>query len=246
MWEFGEGIEVRYLMCGMRREVEDPAQVALQSLEAAAQSGMPADARIWLAQPPGSSHPACLAVEAAAEQEAAGPYLRRLREGLFCRRRKLDHEEALVEEARAVRGLDPGRFRTALRSDTVRERFDADLERARAVPPEHHAKGADRVKLPSLEFLGVQGEVHGVYGYNDYPAVKDAALAAGARPAQSRPPSIEQALRRFGSMATIEVAAVCRLPRPAASVELWRLASNRRVKPESVLGGELWSVGARS
>ena len=75
---------------------------------------MPVDPRLWTEGPIRSTYPACMAVKAAAEQgpEAAGRYLRALREGLLCFRRKLDAKEALVEEARGA-GLDvaalPGR-----------------------------------------------------------------------------------------------------------------------------------------
>jgi hypothetical protein len=48
------------------------------------------------------------------------------------------------------------------------------------------------------------------------------------------------ALARFGSMATVEVEAVCDLTGPRASAELWRLATEWRVKPVRVLTGELW------
>jgi hypothetical protein len=51
---------------------------------------------------------------------------------------------------------------------------------------------------------------------------------------------VEEALRRFGRLATPEVAAVCDLPGPRASAELWRLASEWRVRPERALTGELW------
>ena len=73
-------------------------------LDASDRSGMPVDPRLWREAPIASSYPACMAVKAAAEQgpEAAGRYLRALREGLMCFRRKLDTREALVEEARAA------------------------------------------------------------------------------------------------------------------------------------------------
>jgi putative protein-disulfide isomerase len=241
LWEFEGQLEVEYVMCGMRRAVEDPVHVALQALEAAATSGMPVDARIWLDHPPGSSHPACIAVRAAAEQGAAGPYLRRVREGLFCRRRKLDNADALAEEARGVAGIDLDRFRIDLRSNATLEAFGADLERAKAVPAEHHAEGSERVKLPSLEFRGADGAVRGVYGYSEYDLVKDAVLAAGASPADRAPPSIGQALDRFAPMATAEIAAVCRLPGPPAPAELWRLAREWRLRAEPVMTAELWS-----
>ena len=71
--EFADGLEVRYVMCGMARKVDDTAPFVTEMLDASDASGMPVDARLWLAAPPRSSHPACLAVKAAAEQgEATG------------------------------------------------------------------------------------------------------------------------------------------------------------------------------
>jgi hypothetical protein len=252
--EFAGAFEVQYVMCGMAREVGDTAPFVEQMLEAADASGMPVDARLWLAAPPRSSHPACLAVKAAAEQGDAGPYLRRLREGLQCRRRKLDTADALIEEARGVPGLDVERLRLGLASHGVLEAFAADLDRGGAVSPEHYSEGSDRVKLPSLEFRGSDGAVHGVYGPSDYGTLRAAAVAAGASPADAGssgsggssgsagPLSIEDALRRFGSMSTAEVAAVCDLPGPRAPAELWRLALEWRVRAERLGTGELWSL----
>ena len=243
LWEFGDSLEVRYVMSGMGHELEDGRRFALEALEAGAHSGMPVDARLWLDQPPTGSHPAAIAVLAAADQGLAEPYLRRLREGLFARRRKLDHGEALLEEGRAVAGLNLERFRIDLRSHATLEAFGADLEHARAVDLEHRADGAERVRLPSLEFRGDDGVVHGVYGYSDYETVKAAVLRAAAGD-EAGPPTIEQALIRFSSMATAEVAAVCRIPRPPAAAELWRLATEWRIKAEPVGAGELWSLAA--
>jgi putative protein-disulfide isomerase len=244
MQEFAERLRFRYVMCGMLREGADPLQQARQTLEASAQSSMPVDARLWLEGAPASSYPACIAVKAAAEQGNAGPYLRRLREGLMCRRRKLDMGDSLVEEARGLGGLDVERFRIDVASHGTLEAFGADLELAAAVAPEHHAPGTGRVKLPSLEFLKEDGEVaSGIYGFTDYPTLRDAALAEAAAPlASSGPTSTEDALRRFGPMATVEVASVCELPGPRAPAELWRLAVEWRVKSERVGNGELWTL----
>jgi predicted DsbA family dithiol-disulfide isomerase len=244
-WELGDSLEIEYVMCGLRRELDDGRQLALEALEASARTGMPVDARLLLQDPPASSHPACIAVKAAAEQGLAGPYLRRLHEALFCRRRKLDGVEALLEEARAVAGMDLDRFGIDLRSHAMLEAFGADLERAGLVPSEHWADGSERVRLPSLEFRGEDGATHGVYGYSDYETVKGAAIGAGAAEAAAAPPTIEQALARFGSMATAEVSAVCQLPVPPAAAELWRLACEWRIKAEPVAAGELWSLAAR-
>jgi predicted DsbA family dithiol-disulfide isomerase len=246
MQEFAGALRFRYVMCGMLREGADPRDQARQTLEAAEKSGMPVDVRLWLDGAPASSYPACIAVKAAAEQGDPGPYLRRLREGLLCRRRKLDTGQSLVEEARACGELDVERFRIALASHATLEAFGADLELASGVDPEHRADGSGRVRLPSLEFLAEDGEtVRGVYGFSDYAALREGALSAGAEAPSSAggAPAVEEALRRFGAMATAEVASVCELPGPRAPAELWRLAVEWRVKPERVGSGELWSPG---
>jgi predicted DsbA family dithiol-disulfide isomerase len=241
--EFGPGLDLTYVMCGMARVLGDPRSVVFEMLEASAESGMPVDARLWLSGAPRSSHPACLAVKAAAEQGDPGPYVRRLREGLLCRRRKLDTADSLIEEARGVPGLDVDRLRLGMSSHGVLEAFGADLDRCGAVSPEHHAPGSERVKLPSLEFRGADGAVHAVYGPADYQALRAAAVAAGASPVgpAAGPLSVEDALRRFGTMATAEVASVCDLPGPRAPAELWRLALEWRVRPERLGTGYLWS-----
>ena len=43
-------------------------------------------------------------------------------------------------------------------------------------------------------------------------------------------------------MATPEVAVACALPGPHAAAELWRLATEWRVRPEQALTGELWQA----
>jgi putative protein-disulfide isomerase len=240
--EFGQSLRIEYVMAGMGSALDDPSSFALEALQAGERSGMPVDVRLWLQDAPSSSNPACMGVKAADEQDRAAPYLRRLREGFFCRGRKLDSADGLLSEARALPVLDLDRFRIDLASHGVLELFAADLEKARLAAPQHRSEGQDRVKLPSLEFRGEDGEVHGVYGFSRYDALREAALAAGAL-AESTAPSIEEALSRFGTMATVEVAEVCRLPGPTAPAALWKMAAEWRVSPERCGGSELWSLG---
>jgi hypothetical protein len=140
-----------------------------------------------------------------------------------------------------------------LQSNAMAELFGADLDRAEAAAERAQSAGARprsggtgpsraRVELPSLELYAADGAIYGLYGAQPYEAYRQAAQAAGASPANAPPPSIEEALRRFGTMATAEVAAVCDLPGPRASAELWRLAAEWRVRFERCLGGELWSL----
>ena len=241
--EFAGALAVRPVMGGLAREFGPALSVVGEWLDAGAASGMPVDARLWIESPPTSSYPACLAVNAAGEQgsEVQSAYLRVLRQGFACERRKLDGLEALVDVGGAVRGLDVARLRVDLGSNATAELLGADLDQAEAAGARVGASG--RVPLPSLEFLDGSGEVvGGAYGFAGYEALRDAALAAGASVVAGGALSVEDALRRFGVMAMPEVAAVCDLPGPRAAAELWRLAAEWRVRAETRVGGELWGL----
>jgi predicted DsbA family dithiol-disulfide isomerase len=263
--EFGGRVRWSLVMGGLARDLAHDPERVLEWLEAGERGAMPVDPRLWSQGAPRSSFPACLAVEAAAEQGLEEPYLRRLRVGLLARRRKLDALEALVEEARGIEGMDLERFRVDAGSNWALERFAADLDRAaeargragEAVGAGGQAPGdragdaslrpasdpgMGRVLLPSVEFRGEDGEVHGLYGFAGVDDLRAAARAAGAEPAPEPAPQVEEALRRLGPLAASEVAAVCDLPGPRAPAVLWRLALEWRVRPERSLTGELWSV----
>jgi predicted DsbA family dithiol-disulfide isomerase len=216
--EFGAGLVFTFVIVGLKR---DAAALAYDVVEAAAESGMPADARVFLRDPPASTHPAGLAITAVAEQGDPGPYIRRLREAILLERRRMDTAPALLDAAREVGGLDLDRLRIDFGSNAIVERFAADIERGRGV------------RTPAVVFGG--GERVPPERW------REAALAAGAEPADGLP-GIEDALRRFGPMATPEVAAVCDLPGLRAPAELWRLALEWRVRPRRVVGGELWEL----
>jgi 2-hydroxychromene-2-carboxylate isomerase len=232
MVEFGDEVPITYVMGGLAREIDPPYEARmLDWLEHADRSAMPVDPRLWYEGPIRSTYPACMAVKAAAEQgaEAAARYLRALREGLMCFRRKLDMSEALIEEARGA-GLDAARFRVDLGSHAIVEAFGADLDEARALDPE-------RFTLPSFE-IGSQV----LFGAQGYGALREAALAEGALPPGGPAPDVPAALTRFRRMASVEVEAVCGLAVPPANAELWRLAAEWRVKPVRVLTGLLWEL----
>ncbi len=234
--ELGDAVAIRPVMGGRWPRFEDPQAQVAEWLEACDRSGMPFDPRLWLESPPSGSHPACLAVVAAGEQGEAlqAAYLRRVREGLMCGRRKLDAIEALLAEAHAVPGVDAARLRRDLGSSATVERFGEQLERTRAIG------GLDA--LPAIAFHGADGEDRVVRGYVPYDEWRAAALAAGAEPAGAPPPTIEQALRRFGTLATAEVAAACALPGPRARAELWQLALEWKVVAERRFTSALWRL----
>jgi predicted DsbA family dithiol-disulfide isomerase len=253
LWEFGASLRVRLVMGGLARTLEPTEHAAHLAgwLDVAAETGMPCDPRIWLSNPLSSTYPACQAVRAAAEQgpEAGLRYLRRVREGLFCERKQLDHAEALLAEAGPA-GLDRARFEIDLRSHAITEAFGADLEETRS-PGEDALVlgkvselpgGGNRFVFPSTIFGAADGERHAVFGSQPYEAYRAAALAAGAEPANERRPEPIEALEHFGRCATGELQELSGRPRTLIEAELWSLAREWRVRSVPVLTGTLWEL----
>jgi len=250
MTAFGDSVRWRWVMAGLAREIE-PAQEARAAqiqawLRVSEQTGAPLDPLLWVDGPLQTSYPACMAVKAAQEEAADGgyAYLRRLREGVMCRRRKLDTVEALVEEARGA-GLDVERFRLGLRSHAITEAFGADIEATDALageaadPAGRASVARGGVPLPTAVFEGGGGRVI-VSGAVAFDAYREAAAACGAEPLGDGALGVEQALARFGRLTTQEVEVLCELPGPRAAAELWRLAEAWKVRAVPVLTGHLW------
>jgi predicted DsbA family dithiol-disulfide isomerase len=226
--EFGEELSWTFVMAGLHREIT-PAMhgtLALDWLESAQSSRMPFDPLIWRVAPLKSTYPAAMAMKAAGDQGGEARYLRLLREGILCFRRKLDTADSLVEVARDA-GLDPDRFRLDLGSNATVEAFGYDLERARAI---------EGFSLPTLQ-IGERLLV-GARSYDEYRAAVEAAVAS------PEPLSVDAALRRFGRLATREVEELCGLRGPRAEAELWRLATEFEVKPVRAGTGWLWEAAA--
>ena len=174
----------------------------------------------------------------------------------MCERRKLDHVEALVEQARSA-GLDVERFRIDLRSHATTEAFGADLEEAKALPGrddlvwipgngspprERVSRGAGGAPLPTLVFGDDAGGQLAVSGFQPFSAYCETALALGARAGNDPPPSVEQVVERFGRVTSKEVEEICDLPGPRASAELYRLAEQWRLRPLRRMTGYLWEA----
>ena len=167
----------------------------------------------------------------------------------MCERRKLDHAEALVEEARAA-GLDVERFRLALRSHAITEAFGADLEATEALAgggaatrragPRRARGGAP---LPTAVFAGA-GERRLVSGAAPYEAYREAAVACGARARRSvaaRRRAGARALRPRHDARGRGAVRAARARAPAPSCGAWRRQWKVRAVP--VLTGHLWEAG---
>lgn len=264
MWEFEGDLEFAWVMGGLARrygrEYRDEeggigngpncfADLISHWLEVAANGLMPTDPRVWTESPLTSTYPACQAVKAAAEQgwEAAYRYLRGLREGIMFERRKLDHADALIAAAGPAR-IDRDRFEVDLRSHAITEAFGGDLDEVRNPPEEAREAGAvrrteghERLSFPSALFTGEDGSRRGVWGgARSHPALREAALAAGARQVNEGALGPVEAVRRFGRCATRELEILAEKPLPVLEAELWALARDWKLRPVRGLTGVLW------
>src|SRR4051812_26582356 len=148
--EFGPELDWRLVMGGLSRDYKGHEKGALvRWVEDAAEIEMPVDPLLWKDSPISSTYPACIAVKAAGEQrvEAAARYLRVLREGLLCFRRKLDSLEPFVEEARRAR-LDVERFRGDATAHAMGEAVGGGLELAREGAPRPPPSGPGAFSAP--------------------------------------------------------------------------------------------------
>jgi predicted DsbA family dithiol-disulfide isomerase len=255
VWEFDGELDFAWVMGGLARSYESAnlLEVVSQWLEDTAAGGMPCDPRIWTQNPLESTYPACQAVKAAAEQgwEAGYRYLRTLREGIMFERRKLDHADALIDAA-GRSGIDRARFEVDLRSHAITEAFGADLEEVRDPPAEareadavhRSGKGRERISLPSALFVGEEGSRHGAWGNDsvDPSKMREAALAAGAKPVNEGALEPLDVIHRFGRCATRELEVLADRPRPVIEAELWALARDWKLKPVPALTGTLWEA----
>jgi predicted DsbA family dithiol-disulfide isomerase len=250
IWEFGDQLRFRWVMGGLARGLEpgDHARLISEWLDVSAETGMPCDPCLWISNPITSTNPACQAVKAACEQgsDAGYRYLRRLREGLLCERKRLDHADALLGEAGPA-GLDVARFEIDLRSHAITEAFGADLEEVRTPPAEarkagqvNDVDGGERVAFPSTLFVAEDGSRHGIYGWQPYDAYRAVASRAGADPGEATRPQPLEIVERFGRVATREVEELTGRPRPVVEADLWALAREWRLRPAPLLTGTLW------
>ena len=164
-------------------------EVAVTALDASAASGMPVDARGWLAGAPRSSYPACIAVKAAAEQGLDGPYLRVLREGIMTGSRRARHaggaDRGGPRRARPRRGAL--HRRRALQRDRRgvrgRPRAHAGAARARRRPAGDRGR-----RRPSWTTAGAAGAV--------------GCGRRSRRPSRGQLPGLDAVLARGGRLAT--------------------------------------------
>ncbi|MCK5278690.1 MAG: DsbA family protein, partial [Cyclobacteriaceae bacterium] len=144
---YGQQVHIRFVMGGLvedMRKFSDPAagiggelwyeQVAKHWLAASGRHKMPVDEQVYydIKDEVFSTHPACIAIEAARiqDEETGVRYLRRLREGAAAERKAIQRFEVQVQLAEEV-GLDIEQFTADIQSGKANSIFQEDLQECR-------------------------------------------------------------------------------------------------------------------
>lgn len=152
--------------------VSRPVQMGPVWVEARILTGAEIDEHVWVADPPGSSYPASIAVKAAGLQSeaAAAAYLRRVREAVMTRRLNVARREVLLQLARELAASAPGLLDT--------ERLERDLDSEAALDAmredlrECRYRGIGRFPTLTAERLDTGRGVI-LVGYRPYEVLRD-------------------------------------------------------------------------
>jgi len=250
---YGEQVRLRFVMGGLvedMRKFSDPSagiggdfwykQVADHWLEASNRHKMPVDEQVYydIKDEVFSTHPACIAFEAARLQneELSIRYLRRLREGAAAERKAIQHFEVQVEIATEL-GLDIERFTADIRSGKADSLFQDDLQECRS-------KGVRG--FPTYLVTNGDDEVL-LRGYNSYQIFDSwlQELSSGEleqKVLTGGSPQVFDFISRHGKSATIEVATVFDLDFQQAEILLSGMADKGLIAAEKAGNGFLYSL----
>ncbi|ACH39531.1 MAG: hypothetical protein ACD_55C00147G0002 [uncultured bacterium] len=216
---YGEQVKVSFIMAGLVKDITafydsyndiggDPVrsnrQIAKHWLEASQRHGMPVkiDGFGLFSRERVSSYPLNIAYKAAQiqDQTMANRFLRRIREASAAEAKLTNTTEVLVELASEV-GLDVARFVEDFSSGAAQEAFEQDL----ATTERYNARG-----FPTflVRFAGKETLLRGYRRYEDFKAVIGLMTEETIieRPTPASEEAIFAFIRRYGSVAPVEIA----------------------------------------
>jgi len=214
-YALGEQLQWRYVMGGMipdwerysdpLNDISRPAQMGPLWYQVRTVTGMPLDDRIWFADAPASSYPACIAVKAAEEQGAAAGehYLRRLREAVMVAGRNIARlvvqQEIAAELAAAQPTFDAEQFARDLERPALLARFREDLKEVR---------WREIGRFPTLILRNQAGQAILIVGYRPYEVLLEAVQHITPEVTLHQPVDLTAYIRHWGRVTTREAAEV--------------------------------------
>jgi predicted DsbA family dithiol-disulfide isomerase len=180
-YELGTQVQWTYRMGGMiadwhkysdpLNDISRPVQMGPQWYQVRTLSGMPLNERIWFADAPTSSYPACIAVKAAEQQGryAGERYLRRLREAVMVEERNIARaavlQEVAVELADQHSEFDAAQFARDVDDPAVLDGFREDVKEVR---------WREIGRFPTLILRNREQKAIQIVGYRPYEVLLDA------------------------------------------------------------------------
>ena len=176
--EYGEGIQYRYVMCGMIHDwnaytdpvnsVSSPVHMVPVWMHASEVTQVKMNYSVWHEDPPTSSYPACIAVKAAGLQSpiAEDAYLSALRKAIMEDGANISKQEVLlsIAEDLDLTDFDFEKFYKDWKHPRSREAFRSDRQKAR-----FYSIG----RFPTLTFTKAEGEGMIMTGYRPFEALHD-------------------------------------------------------------------------
>jgi len=249
---YGDQVKITFKMGGLVEDIAnfyDPLnliggegifeQVAAHWEDASKKHGMPVDPRVFqdIAKEFRSTYPANIAYKAAQmqSQELADRFLRRMREAAAAGRRALHRKETQIELAREV-GLNVEKFVEALEDGSAERAFHEDLKECRAL---------GITGFPTFKIRNRQGRDIFLTGYRRFEAfervfrelVGDALVKARPRAGDD---SIIAFIRKYGNVATREVAEIFDLEDEHAEKMLLDLEADGKIEKVVAGNGHFW------
>ncbi|ARK31457.1 ClpXP adapter SpxH family protein [Halalkalibacter krulwichiae] len=244
--EYGDYFRIRTLVAGRlqawnvcrstAKGLTGKKQEIASSWEAiASKTGMSCDGDVLLENDWNSPYLSSLAIKAA---ELQGPqlgarFLRKLREALFLEKQNITEQHVLIDCARKA-GLDVDEFKNDLSSETAARTLQHDI---------HTTNEMEVEIVPTFVFFNANVEddgikVSGNYPYSVYVQILEEML--GFKPKPKKEITLEDFIKRFELVATIEVSVVLNLTEEEAERQLKALVLQQKVEAVPVKYGVFW------
>lgn len=238
--EYGQYFKMRYLIGGRlgayqtnANETSEINEYAQKWEKTARQYGMPCDGDVWTQNPIPSSYQAALAVKTAELQgkQAGLRFLRKLRESFFLNKRNIAAEDVLLDCANKA-GLDVAEFQRDIHTNGAVKAYQCDMKITSEMEVE---------QLPTLVFLDADEAGVKVSGYYPYEAYEQVLCEMmGNQPQTAEPPEIEDFLKKYPFVATMEIAMVYNLSCAEVDREMKKLLLRQQVERIPVKNGTFW------
>lgn len=200
-------------------------------------TGMPCHCNSWFKNNPETPYIVSIAIKAAELQGSAigSKYLRRLRQTLFLTNNEMELEEAIIECAKSVKGMDVEEFQHDLHSNSAKKAFQSDVKAT---------KDMDVDTVPTLVFFNDDVnepglKVSGIYDYSVYVSIMEDMLEKKLE--KCPPMSLENFLKFYTIVASKELSIVFDLPIEEVEREMKKLQIKQKVKHIPMKYGNLWS-----